>query len=122
MRHLGSNCGTSIHHVAEHRVMHTSQILASRAAIASGSQHNDGGLPVMSLGAPAAAAAGGLIRISGSQIVARGFPVSAIEGFDGHRFDGAAVDAAGVDAHAVGMRPRNVKGLDAAMRAEVVLR
>src|SRR5688572_9770814 len=49
-------------------------------------------------------------------------PLAPVERLDRHLFHRARVQAARVDAQPVGMRARHVEGLDAADRAEQVLR
>src|SRR5487761_1158931 len=49
-------------------------------------------------------------------------PFPAVEGPHGHLLEGAGVEAAGIDAETVGMGARDVERLDAAHRAEEMLR
>ena len=51
-----------------------------------------------------------------------GFPVGAVEGLHFDRLEAALVQAARVDVHAIGIRARDVEALDAAHRAEAMLR
>src|SRR6266404_5343671 len=62
-----------------------------------------------------------LCLIGSAQAGAGTLPVAAVEGSDRHRLDGFAVDASRVHAHPIGVRPRSIKRLHAAMRAKGVL-
>ena len=48
-------------------------------------------------------------------------PVSTVEGLVINRFNCLGLDATRIDAHAIGVRPWNIKRLNAALLAEIML-
>ena len=48
-------------------------------------------------------------------------PVSTVEGLVINRFDCLGLDATRIDAHAIGVRPWNIKRLNAALLTEIML-